>query len=229
MPVVSENMVNYLGNVATLFTIFQFISGVTVCLAIRKGKTTGDRSSITFISGALMCYVWYRYGIAVKDSNILFVNLLGCVIHVAYSILFTYYCPSLKMKPIKIQCLVSFLIIIFLHGVKTIVESEARITHYTGLLGSVLSIAFAASPLISLRHVFQTKSTEVLPFYIIIFVFVVSSLWGIYGLCKGDPFLIFTNGTNAVISMFQLSLFAVYPSKNGYSLKKEGLSKESII
>ncbi|CAB4058861.1 unnamed protein product [Lepeophtheirus salmonis] len=136
MPVVSENMVNYLGNVATLFTIFQFISGVTVCLAIRKGKTTGDRSSITFISGALMCYVWYRYGIAVKDSNILF------------------------MKPIKIQCLVSFLIIIFLHGVKTIVESEARITHYTGLLGSVLSIAFAASPLISLRHVFQTKSTE---------------------------------------------------------------------
>eukprot|EP00096_Caligus_rogercresseyi_P011831 TRINITY_DN4791_c0_g1_i1.p1 TRINITY_DN4791_c0_g1~~TRINITY_DN4791_c0_g1_i1.p1 ORF type:complete len:225 (-),score=49.59 TRINITY_DN4791_c0_g1_i1:755-1429(-) len=222
---VSKDFIDLLGHAATFFTFLLFISGVTVCLVIGKAKSTGDRSSITFISGALMCYVWYAYGVSVKDSNVSFINLVGCIIHVAYSIFFIYYCPATKRRPVKIQLLVSFGLVGLLYMIQSFLKPEEKVIQYTGLLGSFLSIVFAASPLVSLKHVFKNKSTEILPFYTILAVFIVGALWFLYGLLKGDPFLIFTNGANGFLSLLQLSLFVAYPSKS--SSYKD--IKESVI
>ncbi|MFN9939539.1 MAG: SemiSWEET family transporter [bacterium] len=44
-------------------------------------------------------------------------------------------------------------------------------------IGCTLSVGFFAAPLVSLAHVVRTKSTEVLPFVMIVANFIAGALW----------------------------------------------------
>lgn len=82
-----------------------------------------------------------------------------------------------------------------------------------GLLCCVVSIVFFAAPLASLMHVIKVKSTESLPFPIILSTYIVSIQWFLYGYLLGDYFIQIPNLLGCLLSGFQLSLFYIYPAK----------------
>lgn len=85
------------------------------------------------------------------------------------------------------------------------------IKYYVGLICCSASIIFCATPLVSLRDVFRMKSTETLPFPLILMMFFMGGLWTLYGLIIKDAFVAVPNAIGCSLATFQLSLFAVFP------------------
>lgn len=65
----------------------------------------------------------------------------------------------------------------------------------------------------------RKKSTEGLPFPMILSGTMISLLWLLYGIVSREMFMIFQNAVMLVISAIQLSLFAIYPSKSAEQKK----------
>lgn len=81
---------------------------------------------------------------------------------------------------------------------------------------------FLRSPIMGLKEVIRSQSTESLPFSLIFMGFVVSFSWLIYGLLLNSMFVILQNLIAVFLSGFQLSFFAIYPSKQATGqVKKE--------
>lgn len=83
-----------------------------------------------------------------------------------------------------------------------------------GLLACSFTIITIAAPLSKLQYVLRVKSTECLPFPMILMSFFVSLLWFLYGTIKDDHFLWMTNLVGAALAVIQLSLFVIYPNKS---------------
>jgi solute carrier family 50 (sugar transporter) len=75
--------------------------------------------------------------------------------------------------------------------------------------------------MIELKNVIATKSTEKLPFPIIVMGFLVSASWLIYGIILNNLFIVFQNLVAVILGGFQLSFFLVYPSKQAVLDKKK--------
>lgn len=69
--------------------------------------------------------------------------------------------------------------------------------------------------------IIRSKSTEGLPFPIILSGTVISILWLMYGIITNEMFMIFQNLVIVVMSVVQLSLFAIYPSKPAKPVKQK--------
>jgi solute carrier family 50 (sugar transporter) len=69
-------------------------------------------------------------------------------------------------------------------------------------------------PMLGLKEVINSKSTESLPFPLILMGFIVSFAWFVYGIILNSMFVILQNLIAVLLSGFQLSFFAIYPSKS---------------
>ena len=93
-------------------------------------------------------------------------------------------------------------------------EELGHARHVLGLVGASLAVSFFGAPLASLAHVLRTKSTEVLPFPIILSSFFVSGQWWLYGTIIDDNFVKVPNFLGWCLATFQLLLFVWFPSKS---------------
>ena len=96
-----------------------------------------------------------------------------------------------------------------------------------------MSVGFFAAPLVSLFEVMRTRSTEVLPFAMIVANFIAGALWSMYGILIDDNFVKIPNFLGFGMSSFQLMLFAYYPSSSSSSstppLKAKVKGKETSL
>lgn len=95
-----------------------------------------------------------------------------------------------------------------------------------GFLAAILSVTFAASPMASIGQVFKTKSCDSLPFYIILSTFIVTLQWWLFGSMIGDKFVAVPNMLGCSCSLFQLSLFVIYPTTSSVPKYKKSVSEE---
>lgn len=72
-----------------------------------------------------------------------------------------------------------------------------------------------------LGEVIRNKSTEGLPFPIILMGFLVSVTWLVYGIILNSIFMVLQNLVAVLLSGFQLSFFLVYPSTRTVTDKKK--------
>jgi len=196
---------------ATITTICQFLVGVQVCAGFVKKKTTGDSSCMTFIVGVVLTFVWFNYGKLIDDGTIKFVNGSGLFLQTCYTAVFYQYSVS-KARLTKQL----FITIVLLCSVATYIHSQTdkeSVISHIGLLGASLSVAYCSAPLASISHVFKTRSTEVLPFYLIVATVLVAFQWSIYGAIINDSFVKIPNMIGFVVAVFQLSLFSYFPDK----------------
>ncbi|KAK9873349.1 hypothetical protein WA026_022154 [Henosepilachna vigintioctopunctata] len=207
---------NFLGVTASVSTILQFLTGVLVCQKIVINKSTGDQSALPFISGCLSTSLWLRYGFFIKDTSVILVNTVGAALFLGYVITFLVY--SLRRSVIFRQftgcAIFLFCTLIYVQNADTPLIAQRHL----GLISTVVTVFFFATPLVSLMHVFKVRSTESLPFPIILSSFLVSAQWFVYGILLGDPFMQIPNFLGCVLTGFQLSLFYCFsPKSKGYS------------
>jgi len=196
---------------ATVTTLCQMLVGVQVCAGFVRKKTTGDCSCMTFIVGVVLTFVWFNYGKLIDDGTIKLVNGSGLFLQTCYTCVFYHYCVA-KARLTKQL----FLTIVLLCSVAAYIHSHTDkevVIGNVGFLGACLSVAYCSAPLASINHVFKTRSTEVLPFYLIVVTVLVAFQWSVYGTIIKDNFVRIPNMIGFVVAVFQLSLFTYFPEK----------------
>ncbi|XP_029172033.1 LOW QUALITY PROTEIN: sugar transporter SWEET1 [Nylanderia fulva] len=196
---------------ASICTVLQFLAGVLVCKKYIRNGTTGDSSSLAFMTCFMSCSLWLRYGVLIGDWFIVCVNIFGTVLQICYMLIYISY--SVKGSTTVKQFIVAICFVLSIYFYSIYQEDKVLAAKYVGFLSCSLTVLFFASPLISLVHVIKVKSTDSLPFPVIVSSMIVSCQWFTYGCLLGDQFIQIPNFMGCVLSAFQLSLFLIYPSK----------------
>ncbi|XP_046918605.1 sugar transporter SWEET1 isoform X2 [Dermatophagoides farinae] len=201
-------LIEFVGQVATIFTLFSFLTGIPICRSIQLAGSTDNFSSLPFLVGNMCGYLWLRYGFMLDDPTMIFVNVIGFTLQSIY--LFWFYLYTVPKSKINrpIIAVLSFIFFVHLY-IQYSIEPE----YLVGLMACLSSLFFSISPMPLVFEVIRSKCTERLPFSLIASSFMVTLLWFIYGSLIGDSFVKIPNGIGAIIYGIQLSLFAIYPSK----------------
>ncbi|XP_054015904.1 sugar transporter SWEET1 isoform X2 [Hylaeus anthracinus] len=181
-----------------------------VCRKIIKSGTTGSSSALAFVTCYTSCVLWMRYGTLIGDRFILVVNVFGTILQASYICVFVLYSVQ-KSKTVK-QAIAATLFLGAVYFYSFYEEDRALAAKYVGLLSCTVTVLFFASPLMMLAHVIRVKSTESLPFPIIVASLIVSSQWFTYGCLLNDRFIQIPNFLGCVLSAFQLCFFLIYRS-----------------
>lgn len=201
---------DFVSSLAVLTTVLQFLSGTIVCKQYVTNRTTAEASPLPFLFGVLSSGLWLLYGLTKHDDKIVLVNIIGVVLMAAYTVVFYIYTfkkSSLLKQIVIMMCFASFVI-----GYVYFEEDNEELLRCLGLLACSLTLLTIAAPMSKLIYVIKVKSTECLPFPMILMSFFVSSLWFLYGTIEEDAYLCVPNFIGAVLALSQLSLFVLYPS-----------------
>jgi len=82
---------------AVVFTVMQFLSGITICMTIRRKRDTNETSAFPFLAGLISCSLWLKYGILQRDSTLMIVNSIGLTLQILY-VIFYYWHSSVKTQ-----------------------------------------------------------------------------------------------------------------------------------
>lgn len=195
---------------ASITTIGQMFSGVFICKDIVKQGSTKNVSVMPFLGGTALGVLMLEYSHILNDPAMTQVNWFGLFLNLGY--LLCYYIFSHEKAGILKQSLYATLFVgtIILYAK---LENPKEIEFRFGILITILLLTLIASPLFSLKEIIRTKSTETLPFPLILSGTVVSFQWLLYGIIIKNEFIQFQNIVGFTLSLIQLSLFVIYPSK----------------
>lgn len=192
----------------------------------------------------------FRFGTIINDAPTIQVSLIGTALNIAYICFFFCYTNNVKDKMLawsQIGYGGAFVAAIFAY---TLVESPKELPFRFGIIFTAVLFFFVGMPFLSLvsltflsfllycvclngfssnvylqGEIIRNKSTEGLPFPIILSGTAISFLWFLYGVATREQFTIIQNGVMFLMSVIQLSLFAIYPSTPAKSKKEASPSK----
>ncbi|KFM79695.1 Sugar transporter SWEET1, partial [Stegodyphus mimosarum] len=211
------DLILIVGNVALICTIASNFAGLPLCFEYAKKKTTSNASVLPFLAGVTSCSLWFQYGVVTGDFTLELVNIISTFLQFCYVTCFYIYTPYKPHTKKLITAASIFLFFTYVYCFQ-LTENHSTAVQILGIFGCISSILTCAAPLASIGQVLKTKSTESLPFPIILATFIVAALWLFYGFLKQDTFLQIPNAIGAMLSGFQLSLFVIFPgnpSKTG--------------
>lgn len=195
---------------ATVVTTAHFFSGAVICYDIKKQGNTKGFDAMPFLGGLVLGILNLKYGTMLRDDAMITVNFGGIALNIIYMMVF--YAYSLNKTTVWLQLGASGAFTAVLIGY-TEWEQPDLVEHRFGLILTALMLMLIGSPLLGLRSIIKKKSTEGMPFPIILSGTLVTFLWLLYGIILRNSFLLFQNVVGLVLCVIQLSLFAIYPSK----------------
>ncbi|OXA59508.1 sugar transporter SWEET1 [Folsomia candida] len=208
-----------LGSTATFTTICQFLSGMFTVhrIVVKQGGSVGDLSPVPYLMGVVGCGVWLLYGHLRNDATVVNCNIVGTLLNVFYVLVFMKFNVIKTLIYRQVLCALVFLslTLVYVHTWDSgalVHNGDSPLVQNIGLLCIVMGILGCASPLVSLKEVMRTKSTDMLPFPLILSMFLVCTQWWIYGILAKDPYMQFPNFMGTCIALLQLGLFCVYSS-----------------
>ncbi|XP_055386229.1 sugar transporter SWEET1-like isoform X2 [Condylostylus longicornis] len=205
------SLIVYIGWSATFSTILQFMSGILICRKYFLKKSTSESSGFPFICGMLSCSLWLQYGFLTDDNVLITVNSVGTVLMLFYVL--SYYIFTVNKQSYIRQFLIAFIILLSVILYTRQEDDLALKQNVIGYVCCCVTVTFFGSPLSQLFQVIKTRSTEFLPFPLIVCSFIVSLQWFIYGVLMDDVFIEIPNFLGCLLSSVQLGLFVCYPPK----------------
>lgn len=216
---VLEEYKDIVGSCAMVTTMGQMLAGTLICKDIYyKGSSKGV-DPMPFLGGVALCILMLRYALILDDPAMINVNIFGFVTNAVYITVYYYYSTNTR-DVLNLIGKTTIVVTAFL--VYAQIENPANVEHRFGLIVTVLLLLLIAAPLAHLKDIIKTKNTDILPFPLIFMGTLVSFLWLLYGFIIDNGFIIFQNVVGFALSIAQLSLFAIFPSKE----KQSGLSNE---
>ncbi|XP_031828482.1 sugar transporter SWEET1 [Nomia melanderi] len=204
---------------ASISTMGQMLSGTLICKDICKKGSSKGFDPMPFLGGIGMCILMLQYAFIVKDPAMINVNVFGLLTNTAYMAVYYYYSPHTK-DTLTLMGKVAAAVSVFL--VYAQVEIPEKLEYRFGLIVTALFFLLIGSPLIHLGEIIRTKNTDILPFPLILTGTLVSFQWLLYGVIINNLFIIFQNVVGFLLSVAQLSLFVIFPSKSKGKTGDEG-------
>ncbi|XP_011870202.1 PREDICTED: sugar transporter SWEET1 [Vollenhovia emeryi] len=207
---VLEDYKEIVGLCAMYTTMAHMLSGTLICRNIHKKGSSSGVDPMPFLGGIGVCILMLRYAWMLDDSNMINVNIFGLLTNVIYMIIYYLYAPNTN-EVLKLIYKVTIFVVIFL--VYAQIEHPTNVEFRFGIVVTVLLLLLIAAPLAHLRTVIETKNTAILPFPLIFMGTLVSFQWLLYGITINNVFIIVQNAVGFTLSVAQLSLFVIFPSK----------------
>lgn len=212
--------IDKIGAFAGIVTVGQFLSGGFLCNDIRKRGASTGFPLIPLLGGVVLCAISIVFGLMIRDEAIVKVNFIGFALSVIYCVIYYWYTPNADKTKVWGQFGLGGALTAGLIAYSQY-EDPALVEFRFGIILTVLLLGLVGSPLLDLPRILRIKSTEGLPFPIIFAGTIVSIAWLVYGLALNNDFMIVQNVATTAISLIQLSLFVIYPSKSTPQKKKK--------
>lgn len=200
---------NILSLCAFFTTVGLFFCGIPICRQIWKRKDTAEISGAPFLMGVLGGFCWMTYGYLKEDSTVKYVTSAQVVLYMVYTVYYFFMTKKKLWISVQIIALIATCSALF----SSVYFLGMKVLHPLGIVCLTLNIGDFAAPLAGLKVVIRRGATSTLPLPLCIANFLVSTEWFIYGLLKGDFYLIFPNGVGSFLAFCQLVLFIVLPRK----------------
>ncbi|XP_028038152.1 sugar transporter SWEET1 [Bombyx mandarina] len=198
------------GSIAAFVTIGQMFSGSFICWDIYKQGSTRGIGIMPFLGGVVMTILNLQYGYILRDDTMIQVNMFGLALNIIYVMIYFNYSQQ-KVK-VWAQIGLAGAVSAALIGYAQTEDPKLVETRF-GTIITAFMFYLIASPLFGLKEIIQNKSTEGMPFPIILSGTVVTFMWLLYGIILRNKFLVVQNVVALVLCASQLSLFVIYPSK----------------
>lgn len=198
------------GSIAAFVTIGQMFSGSFICWDIYKQGSTRGIGIMPFLGGVVMTILNLQYGYILRDDTMIQVNMFGLALNIIYVMIYFNYSQQ-KVK-VWAQIGLAGAVSAALIGYAQTEDPKLVETRF-GTIITAFMFYLIASPLFGLKEIIQNKSTEGMPFPIILSGTVVTFMWLLYGIILRNKFLVVQNVVALLLCGSQLSLFVIYPSK----------------
>ncbi|XP_016194752.1 bidirectional sugar transporter NEC1-like [Arachis ipaensis] len=193
-----------------------FLAPLPTFYTIYKNKSSEGFQSIPYVVALLSAMLLLYYGY-LKTNAILIItiNCIGCVIEVAYLLMYIIYAPR-KHKISTLWMMlgadvaglgITMIITTF------IVRGDKRV-HAVGWICAIFNIAVFAAPLSIMRRVMKTKSVEYMPFSLSLFLTLCATMWFFYGLFDKDYYIMLPNVLGFLFGFAQMALYLIYKNAN---------------
>ncbi|CAH0702059.1 unnamed protein product [Spodoptera exigua] len=212
------------GNIAAIVTVGQMFSGSFICWDIYKQGNTKGIGIMPFLGGVIMSVLNLKFGYILRDDKMIQVNLFGLALNIIYCMIYFNYTQE-KMKvwaQIGLAGAFSAGLIAYAQ-----MEDPKLVENRFGTIITAFMFYLIASPLFGLRDIIKNKSTEGMPFPIILSGSIVTFMWLLYGIILRNKFLLIQNLVAVVLCGSQLALFVIYPSKPKPSKEKKPKAKKA--
>ncbi|KXJ81784.1 hypothetical protein RP20_CCG017788 [Aedes albopictus] len=204
---------------AAVITVLQFFSGVFVVNDIRRKGSSEGFSAGPFLGGAVFSLLNVQFGQMLQDDAMIKVNLIGLGLNVVYVCAFYWY--TLGPAKNKVWGQIGLAGAIAAGLLAYVQYEDPKVVEFRfGMILTVILLILVGMPLLGLGEILKNKSTEGLPFPIILSGSFVSLAWLLYGVILRSNFLVAQNVIALVLGLVQLSLFVIFPSKPSSSTKK---------
>lgn len=182
------------------------------CNDIRKRGSSKGFPLIPLLGGVVLCAISIQFGQQIRDPAMIKVNFIGFALSVIYCLIYYHYTPNTDKTKVWGQLGIGGALIVSILAYAQY-EDPKLVEFRFGLILTVLLLGLVGSPLLNLPAIMERKTTEGLPFPIILSGTMVSLAWLTYGIVLNNDFMIFQNVICALMSAIQLSLFAIYPAE----------------
>lgn len=178
-----------------------------------SNKTTGEASFTPFACMLLNAVVASYYGYFVNYPLVALVNGFNAFLALAMIAGFWYATERKRLVVQRTLFVLCFGTMLSYYTVfKAAHSSTASARTHLGVVLSCSSVALYMSPLAALRGVIRNQDTSVLSFGLAVMSLLCSSSWALYAFMLQDSAMLWPNSLGVILSLTQLSMFAIYPS-----------------
>lgn len=214
-----------IAKVAGTITTLQFLSGVVLINDIRKKGSSDVYPVGPFLGGIVLTVLGLKLGQIMGDEAMIKVNVIGFGINVVFMVGFYYY-GSIEARSkmwIKFGYCSVFLMACIAYAN---FEDPKQVEFRLGMLITLILVWLVGSPLLAIPQIIEKKSTEGMPFPIILAGNIVAASWMLYGLSIRNNVVVFQNLLLLALGMPQLVLFAIYPNTPAKKPTKKASKKD---
>ncbi|CAH0718732.1 unnamed protein product, partial [Brenthis ino] len=200
-------------------------SGAFICLDIYKQGSTKGIGIMPFLGGLIMGVLNLKFGFMLRDDTMIQVNFFGIALSIIYLMVYYTYSKD-KFGEVWLKTGTALAVCVGLIAYAEM-EDPKLIENRFGSIITAFMFYLIASPLFNLKNIIKNKSTEGMPFPIILSGTVVTFMWLLYGIILKNKFVVLQNVVAFVLCAFQLGLFVVYPSKPKSKAKEKAKAKKA--
>ncbi|SPP89760.1 sugar transporter SWEET1 isoform X1 [Drosophila guanche] len=202
----------HIAKVAGTITTLQFLSGIAVLNDIRKKGSSDVYPVGPFLGGVVLTVLSLKLATIMNDAAMINTNLIGLVINFVFFGGFYYYASSGNRGIIRKQFGYASLFLLVCTAYANF-EDPKKIEFRLGMLITGIFVWLVGSPLLHLPKIIEKKSTEGMPFPIILSGNLVATSWMLYAISIKNTVMVLQNLLLLVLGGIQLSMFAIYPNK----------------
>ncbi|AET00487.1 bidirectional sugar transporter NEC1 [Medicago truncatula] len=195
-----------------IVTFMSFLAPLPTFYSIYKKKSSEGFHSIPYVVTLLSTLLFVYYGFLKTNAIFLItINSIGCVMEVAYLIMYITYAP----KKLKISTLV-LILIVDMGGfgltmiITTFIVKGSFHVQVVGMICTIFNIGMFAAPLSIMKKVIKTRSVEYMPFPLSLFLTICATMWFFYGFFDKDKYIMLPNGLGFLLGVSQMILYLIY-------------------